>query len=285
MKNLISIKPFFLLLLVLFISANTFAQTQTLLKRTTYKTDKLDFGAGGTVSIIGAPNGSIEIEGWQQNSFEISAEIEVQGASESDLAKLAEINNFVLEEAMGKIRLISVGTHDKDYMKRLGKKFPKHLLAMPFKIDYKIKVPQFCDLEIDGGKGDLKISGVDGLMKINYLSANVKLDLVGGILNATIGDGNVDISIPSRSWRGRFAEVQLAKGSMNVVLPPSLNAEITAGILRTGKIENSYPDLKPLTRKDAFTEKSITAKSGNGGISLKFTVGDGTLNISELKKR
>jgi hypothetical protein len=266
------------------LSFTALAQTAPKLKRTTYKTDKLEFGVGGTLSVIGAPNGSIRIEGGPNREIEISAEIEVQANTEADLKRLSDVTTFMLEESLGRTGIISVGPHDKKYMKKLDKKFPKELLAMPLRIDYVIKVPKYCDLDIDGGKGDLTITGVEGTMKLNYLETNATLNLVGGATTATFGGGTVDINIPTRTWRGRYADIQMAKGTMNVSLPPSLNAEVDATILRTGKIENTFTEFKPRVRKAEFTEKSIVAKSGIGGISLKFTVGDGTLNISEIKK-
>ena len=259
------------------------AQTPTtLLKRTTYKTDRLDFGVGGTLSVTGAPVGSIRIEGWSNNEIEISAEIQLQANSEADLAKLSEVTTFVLEESIGRTGIVSVGLHDKTLVKRLGKKFPKQLVGLPFRIDYVIKVPQYTDLFIDGGHGDLNVSGVEGSFTLNYLETNAKIDLKGGSLAGTFGKGTVDITVPSPSWRGRFADVQLATGDLNVHLPTGVNAELDASILRTGKIENSLSGLKPRVRKAEFTDKSIVAKSGAGGISLKFTVGDGTLKLITL---
>jgi len=269
------------LLLAVF-SIAAFSQTTSLQKRTTYKTDRFDFGVGGTLAISGAPVGSIRIEGWKNREIEISAEIEVQANSEADLAKLGGVTTFVLEESLGRTGIISVGTHDKKYMKRVGKKFPKQLLAMPFRIDYVIRVPQYCDLQVDGGRGDLTISGVEGTFKLNYLETHAKINLIGGGITAVFGKGTVDLTVPSSSWRGRFADVQLATGEMHVRLPNGLNAELDATILRTGKIENDYAGLKPRVRKAEFTDKSIVAKSGIGGIPLKFTVGDGTLKISTL---
>jgi hypothetical protein len=284
MRNLKTINFLTLALVLSVFSLTCFAQSsQSLLKRTTYKSDSLEFGAGGTVSIIGAPKGSLEIEGWDKNELEISAEIEVEGATEADLAKLADVNGFVLDDSFGHVRIISVGTHDKDYMKRTAKKFPKNLIEMPFRIDYKIKVPRYCDINIDGGDGDLSIANVDGSMQIKYLNSNAKFNLVGGAINATIGGGSVDVNISTRGWRGRFADIQLATGTMNVRLPLSFNAQIDASILRTGQIENTFAALKPLNRAK-FTDKSIIAKAGVGGVPLSFTVGDGTLKISELKK-
>jgi hypothetical protein len=266
------------------LSLPIFAQTKPLLKRTTYKTENIDFGAGGTVSIIGAPNGSISVEGWSKNAVEITADIEVQAETEADLALLAQINTFVLDENFGYITVQSVGTYDKKYLKSAAKKFPKNLLAMPFRIDYKIKVPSYCDLEINGGSGDLNLSNVEGTMRINVLETNAKLNLIGGTIIATFGSGTVDVSIPTRNWRGRGADIQLASGTMNVWLPPNLSAELDAKVLRNGQVENSYKNLKPRERTK-FTAKSIHAKAGNGGINLSFTVSDGTLKLSENVNR
>lgn len=258
------------------------AQPKPLLKRTVYKTDKLDFGSGGTVSIMGAPIGSIRVEAAQRDEVEISAEIEIQAATEADLAKLAEVTTFVLEESPGRTAIISIGTHDKKGLKRLTKKFPKELMGLPFRIDYVIKVPRYTELQIDGGKGDLTISGVEGLMRINLVEGNAKIALVGGGLNATFGSGSVDLTMPNRSWRGTSIDAALATGTMNVHLPVNVSAELDAAVLKTGKIENAFTDFKPRIRTAKFTDKSIIAKAGSGGVPMKFTVGDGTLKLMKI---
>lgn len=274
----------FLLLLALFLTAfSAAAEAQTPLKRTDYKNEKLDFGVGGTLSVTGAPNGSITIEGWQNREVEISAEITSEAATEADLALLSKINGFVVDDTLGKIRVVSVGTYDKKALKKIDKNFPKHLLNAPFRIDYTIKVPFYTDLEITNGNGDFRLSNVEGMARVNLLESNARFDLVGGMLDATIGTGTVDVNIASRSWRGRTTSVQLASGTMNVSLPLNFNANLDAEVLRTGKIENKYDYLKPRERKVQFTEKQMLATAGNGGVPLRFTVGDGSLNLSEYK--
>lgn len=264
------------------LSVLSFAQTPTLLKRTDYKTEKVEFGVGGTVSVVGAPKGSITIEGWQNNEVEITAEITNEAATEADLALLAKVNGFVIEDTFNNVRIRSVGTNDKKFVKNILKKFPKHLLEMPFRIDYKIKVPFYTDLIINGGSGDFIVSNVEGNFGVNLVESNARFNLVGGVLDATVGKGTVDIAIPTRSWRGRGTVVQLASGTLNVFLPLNLNANLDAEVLRTGKIENGYGFLKPRDRTK-FTEKQMIAKAGNGGVFMKFTVGDGSLNLAEFK--
>lgn len=272
------------IILILAAASITHAQTPQLFKRTTTKTDKFDFGAGGTVAIVGAPNGSIRVVGTARNEIEITAEIELQAGSEADLAKLADVTTFVTEESLSRVSIISVGTHNKLGSKKLWKKFPKALIGLPFRIDYIVHVPRFCDLEVSGGKGDLTVSGVEGTMRINSVEANAKLNLIGGGISATFGAGTVVITMPDRSWRGNAIDIQVASGTLSVHLPANLSADLDAAILKTGRIENVFTDFKPRSRNAPFSDRSIIAKAGNGGVPMKFTVGDGSLKLLRIAK-
>ncbi len=267
-------------LLMFFVLLSVDAQTSNFIKRTNYRTEKVKFGYAGTITILGSPEGSISIEGWNKNEVEVSADIEVQGENEEDLAILAQVNNFVLDDTTSNLRILSVGMHDKDYMKKVAKKFPKRLYAMPWRIDYRIKVPMMSDLNITSGKGDLKLSKVEGAFQIKAAEANANFILTGGTIDAVFGKANVNIEVLSRSWRGRHFNVQVATGSINVQLPQNLNAEIDAKILRTGQIENFISSLEPRD-KVKFTDRTILAKAGSGGVGFAFTIGDGNLKLSQ----
>jgi hypothetical protein len=256
--------------------------TSAQLNRVITKTDKLDFGAGGTVAIIGAPKGTIRVEAASRSEVEITAEITVQAATEADLAKLEHVTSYVLNESLGRVAINSVGTNDNKYLKQVAKKFPKNLMGLPFSINYVVKVPRYCDLQIDNGIGDISVVGVEGNLRINSLESNTRLDLVGGGVNATFQKGSVSITMPNRSWRGDAIDVALATGDMDVYLPVTLSAELDATILKSGKIENELLDLKPRIRTVKFTEQSISAKAGGGGVPMKFTVGEGTLRLKTI---
>jgi len=273
-------KIVWLLILVGMLAASLSAQS--LLKRTTVKTDKFDFAMGGTVAIMGAPMGSIRVTGSNSAEIEITATIELQAASEADLARLEQVTGFLTDETLGRTGIISFGTHNKLGDKKLWKKFPKTLLGLPFRIDYVVTVPHFCDLEIDGGKGDLFISGVDGSVQVHFLETHADIEAGYAATQIIVGSGSVDVVLGPKGWRGRAANIQVANGDMNVRLPSNLAAEIDATILRSGSIENTFPDLKPRNRKVPFTDKSIIAKAGVGGPSLLFTVGDGKLKIERF---
>lgn len=264
------------------VAASVFCQSPQMAKRTVTRSDSFEFAAGGTVAVNGAPNGSIRVVGANVNQIEITAVIHLEAPTEKDLDVLASVTGFMTDEALGRTGIISYGTYNKLGDKKMWKKFPKNLLNLPIKIDYVVSVPHYCDLEINGGKGDLSISGVEGSLSINFLETNAKIDVLGGAMTATVGSGKVDVALGVKGWRARVASIQVGTGDLTVKLPSNTSAEIDANILRTGTIENMLTDLKPRDRKVPFTERSIMAKAGVGGVELKFTVGDGTLRMERL---
>lgn len=252
---------------------------QPTLTRTISKHETRRFGYGSTLTIIGAPEGSITIESWAKSEIDISGDVELHAATEADLALLATVNNFTIDEDVNHIRILTTGTHDKVFMRRF-KKFPKTLLNLPWKIDYHIRVPAQCDIEIDAGRGPLNLSGVEGAISLKALQSDAELTLTGGVVRATIGGGTVRVNLAMRSWRGAGAIIELATGDLTVELPPGFNADINADVLRSGRIENSYTELVPQERT-TFTPQSMKARAGAGGATLIFRVTDGTLRIKK----
>ena len=256
------------------------SQLPPALKRTTSRHEVRRFPYGSSLTIIGAPAGSITIEAWPKAEVDITADIELQANSEEELALLATVNGFTLDEDANHLRILTTGTHDKNFMRRFAKKFPKTLMGLPWKIDYRIRVPANCDLEIDAGRGDFSLSGVEGLISLKALESNATLALTGGTVMVTVGGGSVKVNLATRSWRGAGAIIQLALGDLTVELPAGFNADIEADVLRSGQIENSYPTLVPQERT-VFTPRSIRGRAGAGGAALSFKVTDGTLRIKK----
>ena len=272
----------FLLVALLFIPASpVFAQSTPelqLLTRTSTRRETRRFAYGGTVTLIGAPRGSVTVEGWPRNEVEVTAEIELKGPTEADLDQLARVNTFVFDEDLNHISVLTTGTHDRAFMKRTFKNFPKNLLNFPWKIDYRLRVPANTDLEINAGHGPVKLSGVEGSMRVTATESETAFTATGGILSATVTFGVINLSIPSRSWRGAGADIRIASGTINVDLPPGFSGDIDAEVLRTGKIVNSFDGLAS-REKPGITERIVRARAGAGGPFFKFTVGDGTVNI------
>ncbi len=255
-----------------------------LLTRTITRHESRRFFYAGTVTVTGAPNGSVTIEGWQRNEVEVSAEIELHAATEADLSRLATLDNFVIDEDSNHLRIITTGTHDRAFMKRAAKDFPKSLIGLPWKIDYHIKVPAVTDLEVNAGVGPTRLAGVEGAIRLNAVQTDATLSLTGGLVSVIVQSGTVDVIIPALSWHGLGADIKVASGNLSVGLMPGFSGEINAAVLRTGEVNNAYPNLEPRERT-SITPQSLRARAGNGGGTLTLTVSEGTIQINQVRSR
>ena len=249
------------------------------LVRTTTRHELRRFAYGGTLTLIGPPDSSITIEGWPRSEVDISAEIQLRADTETDLDLLAAVNTFVLDEDANHLRLLSTGTHDKAFMRTVAKKFPKTLLGLPWRIDYRIRVPFAIDLDINAGRGPISIRSVEGNIQLNAAESAVNLKLTGGTLSTTIATGTVKLEIPTRSWHGVGATLRVAAGDITVEIPTGFSGDFDADILRAGKIDASFEELGRASR--GVDPRRMSARAGAGGAAFKLTVGDGVIVIKK----
>ncbi len=276
------------------------ASNSALLTRRTTRRELRRFPYGSSLALLAAPVGSVTIEAWSRPEIEIEADIESRAASEADLDQLALVNNFIVDaESPNRIQILTVGTHDRKYMKRVAKNFPKRLLNADWKIDYRIRVPALIDLELNTGRGAVRLTGTEGSLRLTAIEGDVTLALAGGDLAATVGAGTITLRPTARSWRGRGVDVRLGSGTFNVELPADFNAAIDANVLRTGRIEQIYPGLtapedslisSSTTSTDSSSNttpattaqtslRTLRVRAGMGGAPFVLTVGDGLLRI------
>lgn len=251
--------------------------------RTTTRHELRRLPYGSTLTIIGPPDSSITIEGWQRSEVDVSAEIQLRADSEADLDLLAAVNTFVLDEDANHLRVMSTGTHDKVFMRSVAKKFPKALLGLPWRIDYRIRVPFVIDLDINAGRGPISISGVEGNIQLSAAESVTNLKLTGGTVYGTIGTGTVKLEVPARSWRGVGATFRLAAGDITVEIPTGFSGDFDAEVLRAGKIDASFEDLARASR--GVDPRTLSARAGAGGAAFKLTVGDGVIVIRKTGEK
>ncbi len=198
--------------------------------------------------------------------------------SEADLDRLAAVNGFIVDEDSNHVRVLSTGTHDKTFMRSVAKKFPKTLLGLPWKIDYRIRVPISIDLEVNAGRGPINLAGVEGNIQLSATESETNLKLSGGTLVATIAIGKLNLNIPVRSWRGVGADIRIAAGEVSVEFPPAFDGDLDAEILRSGQMTDLYGGLEA-RESPGLTPQKMKARAGAGGALFQFTVGDGTIYI------
>jgi len=252
------------------------------LKRTTTKTDTIPLGAGSTVSITGAPVGSIKVNVIPGNDIQITAEIEVQAANEADLAGAAAMTTFMTDESLAKVSIISIGRDSRRKFTDAEKKLIKRLAGMPYRIDYTVGVPMYCDVQADAGTGDISITGPEGNHRVTVINGNAWIRVPGGALSVTVGKGSLRIEVPPSGRLGGGIDASVVTGDIDLRIPWNLGADIDASVLRTGRISFETLKLTPRDRKTPFVDKLVIARLATGGPSIKLTTGDGNIQLGHI---
>jgi hypothetical protein len=248
------------------------------LVRTTTRIETRRLGYGGTLTLIGAPEGSITIEGWSRSEVEVRAEIQMRADTEADLDQLAAVNGFLLDEDPNHLRVLTTGTHDRAFMKAHAKNFPRKLLGLPWQANYRIRVPMAIDLDINAGRGAISLKNVDGNIRVSSPQSESNLELAGGTVSTTIAVGRVTLKVLGRSWHGVGADIKVAAGDIVLELPAGFSGDLDADILRLGEIELAYEGMEA-REKPGITKQHIKGRFGFGGGILQLTVGDGRIFI------
>jgi hypothetical protein len=267
------------------VSAQATTSPTPALKRTTTRQEVRRLGHGGRLTLYGAPVGSITVEGWPRAEVEITADVELRADTEDELSRLAVVNDFAVDDDLNHVRVLTTGTHDRKFMKRAARDFPKKLLSMPWRIDYRVRVPENCDLEIYAGTGALNLSGFEGAVRLNAgESAPASFTLTGGDVEATFARGSLTVRVPGRGWRGRGASFRVMQGDITLELPANFSGDVNAEVLRVGRVESAYEGLAPRERTRK-TERQLLGRAGAGGAVVSLTVGDGTIRIRQAEAR
>ncbi|HWN10881.1 MAG TPA: hypothetical protein VNO50_16705 [Pyrinomonadaceae bacterium] len=250
------------------------------LARTTSRHEVRRLSYGGTLTLVGSPAGSIRIEGWSKSEVDITAEIELRADTEADLDRLGVLNTFMVDDDSNHVRVMTVGTHDKAFMRRAAKKFPKELLGLPWKIDYRIRVPAAIDLDINAGRGPVTISGIEGDVRLTAAESETNLKLGGGSLAVTVATGKVNLTVPSRSWRRGGVDIRVAAGTITLELPPGFSADFDGEVIQSGQINYGYAGLEE-REKPGLTSRKMKGRAGSGGAFINLTMGAGIININK----
>lgn len=142
-----------------------------------------------------------------------------------------------------------------------------------------ITVPDFIDLDIENGSGDLKITDTKGEIDFKIASGNVvihSLDLPE--LEGKIGSGNAEIrgltgSADLISGAGHLdldytsfthhttLDIKTGSGNVKLALPPKAQIDVNT-LMGSGKVDNEFP-------QDSKAPFKISFKSGSGNLEIK----------------
>ena len=244
------------------IAAALFAVSTVSADVTDEQTFSYDLEDGGRVSVENI-NGSVTVTGGSGNTVEIIAI-----KKGKDQARLDEIEIII--------------DHSADAI-RIETKYPdKHVRGWfswgdsdRGSVSYTISVPANANLEsIESVNGNLKISGVDGVVKASTVNGGIKASGLSANANIETVNGSVDASFASLEGHQK-ANCESVNGKVVVNLPSNADASVSAETINGG-IDGSDFGLK--TNK-GFVGRDLKGDIGAGSARLALSTVNGAIKI------
>jgi DUF4097 and DUF4098 domain-containing protein YvlB len=210
--------------------------------------------ANGRVSLENV-NGNVEITGWDKNEVQIDAVKSARDQQRLDEAKI---------EVEGSGDAVRIRT-----------RYPEgHTNDNPASVHYTLHVPSHAQLE--------KVNLVNGSLEISQVLGDVNADLVNGKLTAHGLSGRARLSTVNGTSNVEFSsltnvrevDISAVNGSINLVLPASPNAEISASTVN-GNIKSDFP----IQVESKFVGKRMKGTLGSGGTQISLSNVNGSTHI------
>ena len=210
--------------------------------------------ANGRVSLENI-NGNVEITGWERNEVQIDA---VKSARDQERLNEAKI------EVEGSGDAVQIRT-----------RYPEgRTNDNPASVHYTLHVPASASVD--------KVNLVNGSLEISQVSGEVNASLVNGTLRAHDLSGRAKLSTVNGSNNVEFrsltnvSEVRInaVNGSINLVLPSSPNAQISASTVN-GNIKSDFP----MQIESGFVGRHLSGTLGSGGTRIELSNVNGSTHI------
>ncbi|SEO35963.1 Putative adhesin [Halogranum amylolyticum] len=235
-------------------------------------TDTVDV-ADATELVVTGRNGSVTVEARDRDTVELTA------------TKRSLVGRDAFDDATVRTEVadgtLSVGV---DYATDRARRVAVDLdIRVPASLSVSSVETQNGSVEATGTRGDATITSqngtvtatdVDGFVTLTTNNGTVESSGCRGVDGVRTANGTVDVEVLDIR---QDVDVSTANGSVEVAVPPSLDAEVelTAG---NGTVDVDGLELANLER----TSRRITGRLGDGGNRLRLSVSNGSADLVAL---
>ncbi|HUV36479.1 MAG TPA: DUF4097 family beta strand repeat-containing protein [Patescibacteria group bacterium] len=260
------IKRTILLVLVLLFLSSPAALSAYVLKDTWHRSFDV---VEGVEFILRNVNGGIEIEGWERNEIDVSAEIKIKAPSKSKARELLEKLTFEVEAGSDRVRIDT----ERPRIRQVG------LLGSIFgdkttiTIGYTVKVPPRTILDIKNTNGGISVDAVEGRFDFRTVNGSITITSFSGEGEASTVNGAIECFIDAFPAGGDL-ELKTVNGGIELALPEGAGGTLDARTAN-GRIGLDL-DLRETVRIKRSSIKGVIGdgtgtiylKTVNGGISI-----------------
>jgi DUF4097 and DUF4098 domain-containing protein YvlB len=141
------------------------------------------------------------------------------------------------------------------------------------------------DISVRTDDGTIRMERAAGKLDLETGDGSIVVDAKPTVLRVKTGDGTIRVQIDSDSQMAEDWDLSTEDGSVILTLPSSFDGELDAET-RDGSVRTTHPLLRSADRDRSSDDedrrerrRSLRAKMGDGGKSLRVRTGDGSIRI------
>jgi hypothetical protein len=215
-----------------------------------------DIKSGGSVSVENT-NGSITVEGWDQEKVDILAVKTAHGYDDRDAEENLKRLEVIFESSGNDLKIET--------------RYP-HRMGFGGGVQYTLRVPRKFGLDLRSTNGHVQASDVQGRIRLGTTNGSIKAENIGGSLNGSTTNGKITVSFTHYSGDG--LRLTTTNGSIQLSLPDDVDANISAHTTN-GSVRTDFP----ITTQGTLGKHSLEGKLGKGGALIELRTTNGSVSI------
>jgi DUF4097 and DUF4098 domain-containing protein YvlB len=215
-------------------------------------------------------NGSIEVTGWDRPVIEVHAGITVKAASKDKARRIFEEIEFEVDHDPAG----GVSVHAR--LPELRKDALRGEGNTTVAVEYTVRVPHRCDLDLVSVSGDIRASAVAGEFRLISGSGGIDLRSRGGRGELKSVNGSIGCRVETFD-EGAELLIKTTNGDVELHLPPQASAELDAHT-GNGRVRVGFD----LSRVETKKRGRIIGTLGGGGGRISVRTKNGAITIGSL---
>lgn len=254
------------ILSLLFLCATLWGYSQTAEE---VVTEQFPLKNGGLVTLKNS-NGKVEIEGWDKEEFYMEAEKQVKAGSREKAEKMLAEVEIMIDQSANEISIEA-----REPQQNSG--FWDWIFGdeMSVNINYKLRVPRDCRLQIDNTNGSVEISSVEGEIRLETTNGKIVANNIGGTVEGHTTNGSIKTQISSINDRGSI-QFTTTNGSIETTLPGNASFELRARTTN-GSINTDFP----VNISGKYVGSRVESSVNGGGPLVFLQTTNGSINIHQ----
>lgn len=208
------------------------------------------------VRVDAAPNGGIEVEGWDRNEILVRARVQTWSEDDDPADIAPEVEILIGSEIRA------------DGPRFRGRRRDR------WSVSFEIMVPRESDLSLESVNGGIGISGVTGDMDFRTTNGGITLVDVGGDVRGSTTNGGLDVELEGDEWVGRGLDVRTTNGGVNLRIPENFRAD-----LETGTTNGGFEIDFPITLQGRINRRQIRTELNGGGTPIRAVTTNGGVRV------